>query len=133
VTNDGVTADASGGEGTVTVAQYSGDPVGALSTGTGQYFDVSLSSGNTFTSLVITDCNLNGATTLEWWTGSSWQTISSLSGPSGTPTVSHGDAELHVDPDACRPHRHGVRHGQHLVVGGHHHLGVGVAVFGHIR
>jgi hypothetical protein len=34
---------------------------------TGEYFDVALSSGNSFTSATINDCNLGGGTGLEWW------------------------------------------------------------------
>ncbi len=81
VANDGVTADASGGEGTVNVGTYSSDPAGALSKGTNEYFDVSLSSGNTFTSVVITDTNLSGGDSLEWWNGTSWAPVVGDPGP----------------------------------------------------
>jgi len=50
------------------VAQYGSDPVGAPTfSSTGEYFDVALSSGNSFTSATINDCNLGGGTGLEWW------------------------------------------------------------------
>jgi hypothetical protein len=78
-------AAASGGEGTVTIAQYGSDPVGSLVSGTGRFFDVSLSPGNTFTSLTITDCDLNGGDSLEWWSGSAWVPVSPVSNTSGTP------------------------------------------------
>jgi len=66
-TNDGTTASATGG-GALTVAQYGSDPVGAPTfSSTGEYFDVALSSGNSFTSATINDCNLGGGTGLEWW------------------------------------------------------------------
>ena len=66
-TNDSTTASATG-VGALTVAQYGSDPVGAPTfSSTGEYFDVALSSGNSFTSATINDCNLNGGTGLEWW------------------------------------------------------------------
>jgi hypothetical protein len=50
------------------VAQYGSDPVGAPTfSSTGEYFDVALSSGNSFTSATINDCSLGGGTGLEWW------------------------------------------------------------------
>ena len=65
----GVTATASGGTGGLTVASYgSTDPAGPPTfNSTGQYFDVSLSRPNTFTTVVIDDCAAGGGTTLEWW------------------------------------------------------------------
>ena len=67
VTNDGTTVTANE-EGAVTVSQYGSDPVGSPSfSAPGEYFDVQVASGSSFTSLTITDCNLNGGTGLEWW------------------------------------------------------------------
>ena len=67
VTNDNTTVAATG-VGAVTVAQYSSNPVGVPSfSSTGQYFDVAVSSGNSFTSTTINDCNLNGGNSLQWW------------------------------------------------------------------
>jgi hypothetical protein len=81
-TNDGTTVTASGGEGTVTVGQYSADPVGALSSGgTNEYLDVSVSTGNTFTSVTIVDSNLNGGDTLMWWNGNNWEQVVGDPGP----------------------------------------------------
>ena len=52
-----LSATASGGTGTVTVAQYSSDPVGQPSFQSGNdYFDVFLTAGYTFQSLTITAC-----------------------------------------------------------------------------
>jgi len=68
VTNNGTTATASGGTGTVTVSEYPTDPAGPPPyPSTGAYLDVSDSTGSTFSSVVIKDCNLNGGTSLEWW------------------------------------------------------------------
>jgi hypothetical protein len=61
-----VTASASGA-GTLTVGQYASDPVAGLSSSTGGFFDVSVSSGNSFTSVTVTDANLNGGTSLQYW------------------------------------------------------------------
>ena len=66
-TNDSATASGTG-VGALTVAQYGSDPVAAPTfTSSGQYFDVALSAGNSFTSLTITDCNLGGGNSLEWF------------------------------------------------------------------
>ncbi len=71
-TNDATTVAASG-EGSATVSQYSSAPVGAPSfSSAGEYFDVEIAAGSSFTSLTITDCNLNGGTGLEWWNGGAW-------------------------------------------------------------
>ena len=66
-TNAETTVDAMG-EGALTVSEYSSDPVASPSFSvSGEYFDVQVASGSSFDSLTITDCNLNGATDLEWW------------------------------------------------------------------
>ncbi len=66
-TNDNTTASGTG-VGALTVAQYSSDPVGAPSfSSNGEFFDVALSSGNSFTSTTVQDCNLNGGNSLQWW------------------------------------------------------------------
>jgi hypothetical protein len=87
-TNDATTASGSG-EGAVTVSQYSSDPVASPTFSTpGEYFDVQVASGSSFSSLTITDCNLNGATGLEWWNGGAWEPV--------TPTPDYG-----AGPPAC--------------------------------
>ncbi len=66
-TDGQLTATASGGIGTVTVGHYAGNPVTATPfTSTGDFTDVSLSAGNSFTKLEFKDCELKGGTTL-WW------------------------------------------------------------------
>ncbi len=56
------------GIGGVTVAQYASDPVAAPTfNSNGNFFDVSLSTGNAFNSVILTDCNLSSGDTLEWW------------------------------------------------------------------
>ena len=65
--NEGTTATAAGG-GALTVSQYVSNPVSSPSfSSTGEFLDVALSKGNSFTSVVIDDCNLNGGTSLQWW------------------------------------------------------------------
>jgi hypothetical protein len=61
-----VQATASGGTGTVKVAEYAADPTGGFNGG-GTFFDVSLSPGSTFTSLTITLCGVQSGGAVEWW------------------------------------------------------------------
>ena len=85
--NDGVAVTASG-PGALTVSQYSSNPDGVTSfTSTGEYFDVEVASTSAFTSVAVKDCNLNGGSILYWWnvTTSTWETVSPVSGPSGSP------------------------------------------------
>ncbi len=93
-TNDGTTANGSG-EGAMTVSQYGSDPVGSPTfSASGEYFDVEIASGSSFSSLTITDCNVNGGTSLEWWSpladagAGAWEPVSP------TPAYSAG-------PPAC--------------------------------
>jgi alpha-tubulin suppressor-like RCC1 family protein len=84
-TNDGTTVSANG-EGSLTVSQYGSDPVGSPTfSASGVYLDVEVASGSSFSSLTITDCNLNGATSLEWWNGSAWLAVSPESYSAGPP------------------------------------------------
>jgi hypothetical protein len=84
-TNDGTTVSASG-EGSLTDSQYGSDPVGSPTfSASGEYLDVEVASGSSFASLTITDCNLNGATSLEWWNGSAWLAVSPESYSAGPP------------------------------------------------
>ena len=60
-----VTAHGSGG---ITVGQYGEGPSGGVPfNSSGAPFDVALSDVNTFTSVTIKDCALNGATSLYWY------------------------------------------------------------------
>ena len=91
--DDHVEVTATPGPGALTVSQYSADPVGVptIFSSSGQYFDVEVATGSSFTSLVVRDCNLGGASALFWWnpkggsgTGA-WETVSPVSGPTGSP------------------------------------------------
>src|SRR5579875_2155656 len=68
-TDSGNTATASGGKGTVTIAQYPSDPVHAPTTFTssGEFFDLQLSSGSTFSHVTLTVGHTDGGTGLYWW------------------------------------------------------------------
>ena len=83
--NDGtaVTAD---GAGAFTVAQYGSDPAGRPTfSSTGGYFDVRVASGSSFSSLLVSDCNLNGGKSLRWWDRSAWEPVSPESYSAGPP------------------------------------------------
>jgi len=86
-----ITATAAG-TGAVTVGRYAANPVGAPSFTTGgSYFDVAVSDTNTFTSASIKDCDLGGATSVQWWNPAAnggaggWAPVSSQTAPSGNP------------------------------------------------
>ncbi|MHB1486855.1 MAG: beta strand repeat-containing protein [Acidimicrobiales bacterium] len=89
-TNDGVTVTGNG-MGAFTLAQYGADPAsGATFVATGQYFDVHVAAGSSFTSMTITDCNLSGGNNFEWFnpaaTGpngaaGAWQSVVGDPGP----------------------------------------------------
>ena len=65
------------GIGTLTLAQYSGSPVNAPVFGPeGGYFDIHVSPGNSFASVMVADCNLGDGHEAFWWTGSVWQLMS---------------------------------------------------------
>lgn len=71
-TRNGVTATATG-TGTVSVAQFAGNPAGTASfNSAGAYFDVNIAPGSSFTSLTIVDCALNGGKRVYWWNGTAW-------------------------------------------------------------
>ena len=92
VKDGALTATASGGTGTVTVGRYESDPVGVPTFySSGQYVDVFLAPGSTFTSLSFTDCELGGGTGVYWWNpkpgsgNGEWPFVSDETEPSGTP------------------------------------------------
>jgi alpha-tubulin suppressor-like RCC1 family protein len=87
-----LSATASGGMGTVTVGQYGSDPEGSPPPrASNSYIDVYVSSGSTFTSLQFTDCELGGASQLEWWNpaadsgAGAYEPVSEETAPSGSP------------------------------------------------
>jgi hypothetical protein len=67
-----VAASASGG-GTVAVAKYSSNPGSTTNfNAPGGFFDVHLSSGNSFGSATIVDCNVGNGNTVYWFNGAAW-------------------------------------------------------------
>ena len=94
--NSGTTASGTG-VGALTVAQYGSDPVGPPTfTSTGKYFDVALSTGNSFSHVTVTDCDLGGGNGLEWFNGAAnsgggaWQAVR----PAASMTRAHRRAHL---------------------------------------
>jgi hypothetical protein len=86
----GNTISASGtGVGAVTVSSYASDPTtGAVSGGTGVFYDVEVAAGTQWTSLTITVCSLGaGGESISWWNGSAWVPFSNQSFNSGTGCV----------------------------------------------
>ena len=68
----GISATAAGA-GTVSVASYASNPGGATSfNSAGAFMDTHVESGNTFTSLTIVDCDLNGGNKVYWWNDTNW-------------------------------------------------------------
>jgi hypothetical protein len=54
------------GTGSLTVGQYAAPPSGGVTFRAGNFFDLALSSLNSFTSVTVVDCALGGATSLMW-------------------------------------------------------------------
>jgi len=68
-----VTVSGTGGSGTVAVALYASNPGGTPSfASSNAYLDAYVAPGNTFTSVSIVDCNLNGGSQVRWWNGTAW-------------------------------------------------------------
>jgi len=102
-TDDDTTADAAG-EGVVTVSYYGSDPVSSppfcgastpppstppQSCSSGEYFDIETAAGSSFSTVTVTDCNLGGGDSLDWWNGTGWTPVSptpSYSTPSTGPS-----------------------------------------------
>ena len=79
--NSGTTASGTG-VGALTVAQYGSNPAAAPTfSSTGEYFDVALSTGNSFSAVTVTNCNLGGGNSLEWFNSAAnggvgaWQAV----------------------------------------------------------
>jgi uncharacterized repeat protein (TIGR01451 family) len=86
---DNTTATAGGGQGTITLFGYPKDPVTAPAGFVPTcFFDVSLSAGNTFTSVVVNDCIPQSATTFVWFNPAAnsgageWESVVGDPGPS---------------------------------------------------
>jgi hypothetical protein len=92
----GLSASAGGGAGAVSVVQYTsgaapGDAGSPTFTSTGVYFDVSLSQGNGFSSVTVTQCDLGGGDSVWWWnalaTTPAWTAVSPQAYGNGCVTI----------------------------------------------
>jgi hypothetical protein len=80
------------GTGGITVGRYASNPVGtpAFIAG-GTFFDVRVSTPNSFTSATIDDCDLGGSTSIQWWNptaaggAGAWQPASNQTLTAGPP------------------------------------------------
>jgi hypothetical protein len=82
------TVSASGGTGTVTVGEYNNNPRGATTfSAAGVYFDAVVAPGSTFTTVTLTECNLNGGNVIYWWNGTAWAAASNQSFSDGCVTL----------------------------------------------
>jgi hypothetical protein len=85
-----ITASATGG-GVITVGRYPADPVNPPTfLAAAGYFDVGVSSSNSFTSVTVVNCDLQGGTSAQWWNPASgatgaWQPVSNQSYSPGPP------------------------------------------------
>ena len=75
------------GTGTITAGRYAASPVGQTPFTASNFFDVKISSPNTCTTLTIVDCDLAGATPVQWWNAltTSWQPVSNQTFSPGPP------------------------------------------------
>ena len=74
----GATSASATGDGTITVTDYSGsDPAGSPAgfSASGEYFDVRVHPGGTFSVVAVTECALGGGSSLFWWNGASWNVV----------------------------------------------------------
>ena len=84
--NGGTTAQAENGTGVVLVSQFNSNPELSPPLGSnGNYFDVQVARGSTFTGVAIKDCNSNNnmnniVDTLEWWNGLHWVPVTDANG-----------------------------------------------------
>ncbi len=83
----GTTTAAATGSGTVSLAQYTSDPVSTPNDGGGQYYDVYVGPKSTFSSLSVVFCN--SGQLVSWWDGGQWSPASNqtFDGATGCVTV----------------------------------------------
>ncbi len=104
----GQTSATATGLGTVNILQYQSNPVGPPTySSIGVYFDVAGSEGNSFSSEVIQDCDLNGGNQLVWWNPAAnvgvggWQPVVGDPGPiytTGTPACLSATLDANSSP-----------------------------------
>jgi outer membrane protein OmpA-like peptidoglycan-associated protein len=85
-TDGGTSVAAENGTGVVLVSQFNSNPVSSPPLGSnGNYFDVQLAHGSTFTGVSVMDCNSKNnvgtsVDTLEWWNGTGWVPVTDANG-----------------------------------------------------
>jgi alpha-tubulin suppressor-like RCC1 family protein len=76
------------GSGTVSVAQYAGNPSEPTGFATsGGYFDVFVAPGSHVTTMAVTNCALDGGTTVLWFNGTAWAPVQPQSYDASTKCV----------------------------------------------
>jgi hypothetical protein len=75
------------GFGSFTFSGYGRDPVHRLANSTGRFIGLQFAPGSRFSSVKLTDCNLNRGDSLVYWTGSRWKPLSQRYAPSHPPCV----------------------------------------------
>lgn len=80
VVSSGAVSAAASGSGTISVAEYTADPLnGPPPAGASNYIDVNVAPDSSFTSLTVVDCALDPTNTshvIYWWDGSAWLPVS---------------------------------------------------------
>ena len=90
--------DTPSGEGTITIATFTGNPGGAFA-GADHFFDVFVPPGSTFTELTITTCSLaNPADVVFWFNGTAWVPASNQAPLAGPPACVQVTVNDHTAP-----------------------------------
>lgn len=67
-TSGGTVSASATGAGSLKIGQYVTDPAGSPTfDASGSYFDAVISAGNSFSTVQLVDCDLQGGNTIEWW------------------------------------------------------------------
>jgi len=73
----GSTTASATGSGSIIVAVYDSNPTDPSPfTSNGDYFDIYISHGSSFSAVTIVACNMPGFSQIDWWDGSSWRIVS---------------------------------------------------------
>ena len=97
VSSGGLSATAKG-IGAIGIGSYDAEPQGipALRVGS-SYFDAKVSKDSIFGAVIITDCNIGGSSSVQWWNSGAgeWQDVSAAVFSSGSPRC----VEITIGPD----------------------------------
>jgi CSLREA domain-containing protein len=73
----GSTTASATGSGSIIVAVYDSNPTGPSPfTSNGDYFDIYISHGSSFSAVTIVACNMSGFSQIDWWDGNNWKIVS---------------------------------------------------------